>query len=222
MYKRQAVHRGTGTFSKLDPTSVSSKSGYAIDTGLPNLFTLYAKYDATTKRLVFKPLMSVLKLNVTLPEAVSGRLSNIRIGAKDSSPIFYNSTYNITGETAVRSGSSMVASLAFLGTRSISEGRVTVYISMNPGTELAGKQLEITLVAGDYAYTATITGGTLEAGKCYPLTLGAGKWTVGGKMYEGGTGSNADDPYQIENETNLRALAQACLLYTSPSPRDCS
>lgn len=204
-----AVHRGTGTFSKLDPTSVSSKSGYALDTGLPNLFTLYAKYDAETKRLVFKPLMSVLKLNVTLPEAVSGRLFNIRIGAKDSSPIFYNSTYNITGETAVRSGSSMVTSLAFYSSGSISGGTATVYISMDPGTELAGKQLEITLVAGDYAYTATITAGTLDAGRCYPLTLPAGKWTAGGKMYEGGTGASKDDPYQIKNETNLRALAQA-------------
>lgn len=205
-----AVHRGTGSYGTLDPTSVYSSYGYALDASdLPNLFTLYAKYDATTKRLVFKPFLAVLKLNVSLPEAVSGRLSNIRIGAKDGSNIFYNSsTYDITGETPVRTYSSLVAFLAFSGSRSISGGTATVYISLHPGTELAGKQLEITLVAGDYAYTATITGGTLEAGKCYPLTLGAGKWTVGGKMYEGGTGS-ADDPYQIKNETNLRALARA-------------
>lgn len=207
-----AIHQGTRSFSAFNPASIGLNTSYALSASaaaLASNFTLYAKYDPVGKRLLFKPFMAVLKLNVTLPEAVSGTLTNIRIGSGENSKIFFNNdSYNITGEQPEHTSSIMTASKQFSGSASISGGSATVYLQMHPGTELAGHPLDITLVAGSYAYTASVTGGALETGKCYPLTLPAARWTVGGKIYEGGAGTQ-DDPYLLKTATNLQALSHA-------------
>lgn len=205
-----AIHQGTRSYSAFNPASIDPNTSYALSAAaLASNFTLYAKYDPAGKRLLFKPFTAILKLNVTLPEAVSGMLSNIRIGSGENSKIFFNSnSYNITGEQPELTSSMMSASKQFTGSASISGGSATVYLQMHPGTELAGHPLDITLVAGSYAYTASVTGGALEAGKCYPLTLPAARWTVGGKIYEGGAGTQ-DDPYLLKTATNLQALSHA-------------
>lgn len=177
--------------------------------GLPEIYPLYAAYDAETRQLKFKPLFAVLKLNVTLPEGASGALSRLRIGSEDGSEIFYYGSYDITSGEAVRKSSSVANKIIQSGSSPFTGNtEQSVYLSVNPGTELTGKELEIDLIVGTSVYTATVKGAKLEAGKCYPLTLGAAKWTYVGKIYEGGTG-DTETPYQIANETNLRALARA-------------
>ena len=177
--------------------------------GLPKIFPMYASYDPETRLLKFKPLFAVLKLNVTLPEGASGALSRLRIGSEDGSEIFYYGSYDITSGEAVRKSSSVANKIIQSGSSPFTGNtEQSVYLSVNPGTELVGKTLEIDLIVGSSVYTATVKGAKLEAGKCYPLTLGTAKWTYVGKIYEGGTG-DAETPYQIANETNLRALARS-------------
>ena len=154
----------------------------------------------------FKPFNAVLKL--TLPEGASGTLSQVRIGSADGSQIFYSGSFDITSGEAVRKGSAMTSRINLQGFSSFTGNtKQSIYLSFSPGTELSGQALEIGLVAGNSVYTATIRGANLEAGKCYPLTLGAAKWTAR-KIYEGGTGA-AGSPFEMANETNLRALACA-------------
>ena len=175
--------------------------------GLPEIYPLYAAYDAETRQLKFKPLFAVLKLNVTLPEGASGVLSRLRIGSEDGSEIFYYGSYDITSGEAVRKSSSVANKIIQSGSSPFTGNtEQSVYLSVNPGTELTGKELEIDLIVGTSVYTATVKGAKLEAGKCYPLTLGTAKWTAR-KIYEGGTGAQ-NDPYRITTETNLRALAR--------------
>lgn len=176
-----ALHQGTVSYTSFDPAKVLCFCYFKSSaSNLSNNFPLYAKYDAAAKRLVFKSLMSVLKLNVTLPEAVSGSLDRLRISSKNNASIFYiGSMYDITGDKPERSNSNMDHYSQPTGVVQLSGGTTTsIYISLDPGTELAGKQLEITLTIAGVNYTAAITGGSLEAGKCYPLTLGAEKWTA--------------------------------------------
>lgn len=204
-----AVHRGNRSFSSFDPARISSSITNYISSisALPNNYPLWACYDAETRQLKFKPFNAVLKLNITLPEGAAGTLSNIRIGSADGSEIFYADAYDITSGEAVRTGSTMSARINLTGSLSFTGNtEKSVYLSVRPGTELSGQTLEIDLLVGSSVCTATIKGGRLEAGKCYPLTLGTAKWTAR-KIYEGGTGAQ-NDPYRITTETNLRALAR--------------
>ncbi len=171
-------------------------------------YPLFASYDPATRLLAFRPLFAVLKLNITLPAGASGTLSRLRIGSADGSKIFYSSGYDITSGEAVRSGATMIGGIKQTGSASFTGNtKQSVYLPVRPGTELSGQLLEVDLVVGNSVYTAMIKGAVLEAGKCYPLTLGVAKWTTR-KIYEGGTGDEGT-PYLIGNEINLRALARA-------------
>lgn len=205
-----AVHRGNFPLSSFDPASISSYITNYLSSisALPDNYSLWACYDAETRQLKFKPLNAVLKLNITLPEGAAGTLSNMRIGSADGSKIFYADVYDITSGEAVRKSSTMNNRIDLTGYGSFTGNtEKSVYLSVRPGTELSGQTLEIDLLVGSSVYTATIRGGRLEAGKCYPLTLGTAKWTAR-KIYESGTGAQ-NDPYRITTETNLRALARA-------------
>lgn len=205
-----AVHRGNRSFSSFDPARISSSITNYISSisALPDNYPLWACYDAETRQLKFKPVNAVLKLNITLPEGTAGTLSRINIGSADGSEIFYADAYDITSGEAVRTSSTMNNRIALTGYESFTGNtEKSVYLSVRPGTELSGQTLEIDLLVGSSVCTATIKGGRLEAGKCYPLTLGTAKWTAR-KIYEGGTGAQ-NDPYRITTETNLRALARA-------------
>lgn len=205
-----AVHRGNRSFSSFNPASINSiASSYTSSiSALPNNYPLWACYDAETRQLKFKPFNAVLKLNITLPEGTAGTLSRINIGSADGSEIFYADAYDITSGEAVRTSSRMSDRINLTGYESFTGNtEKSVYLSVRPGTELSGQTLEIDLLVGSSVCTATIKGGRLEAGKCYPLTLGTAKWTAR-KIYEGGTGAQ-NDPYRITTETNLRALARA-------------
>lgn len=205
-----AVHRGNFPFSYFDPASIDSYTSNYLSSisALPDNYSLWACYDAETRQLKFKPFNAVLKLNITLPEGAAGTLSNMRIGSADGSEIFYADYYDITSGEAVRTSSTMSDRINLTGYGSFTGNtEKSVYLSVSPGTELSGQTLEIDLLVGSSVCTATIKGGRLEAGKCYPLTLGTAKWTAR-KIYEGGTGAQ-NDPYRITTETNLRALARA-------------
>ena len=202
-----AIHNSLDSF---DPANVSTNTEvyYSTTYSLSNNFPLFASYDPATRLLVFKPLLALLKLDITLPEGAAGTLTQLRIGSADGSKIFYNSRYDITSGTAVRTDNTMTNRIKQYGTSSFTGNTIqSVYLPVRPGTEPVGKALEVDLVVGGSVYTATIKGAKLEAGKCYPLTLGAAKWAVS-KIYQSGTGT-ADTPYEIANETNLRALARA-------------
>lgn len=205
-----AVHKGNFPLSSFNPASIDSYTSNYLSSisALPDNYSLWACYDAETRQLKFKPFNAVLKLNITLPEGAAGTLSRIRIGSADSSEIFYADYYDITSGEAVRTSSTMNNRIDLTGYGSFTGNtEKSVYLSVYPGTELSGQTLEIDLLVGSSVYTATIKGGRLEAGKCYPLTLGTAKWTAR-KIYEGGTGAQ-NDPYRITTETNLRALARA-------------
>lgn len=205
-----AVHRGNFPLSSFDPASISSYITNYLPSisALPDNYSLWACYDAETWQLKFKPFNAVLKLNITLPEGAAGTLSNMRIGSADGSEIFYADYYDITSGEAVRKSSRMNNRIDLTGSLSFTGNtEKSVYLSVRPGTELSGQTLEIDLLVGSSVCTATIKGGRLEAGKCYPLTLGTAKWTAR-KIYESGTGAQ-NDPYRITTETNLRALARA-------------
>lgn len=206
-----AIHRGINSYSSFNPKNVNATvSSYNANiSSLPNGFPLYGKYDESTRRISFKPLLALLKLAVTFPPEAAGALRNLRIYSVSGDEIFYSDTYNITGESPTRAGSYMNFYVSYSsGGSYTAETTANLYIPIRPGAELSNQKLEIILQVGDCAYSTIITGGNLETGKCYPLTLPAGKWS-GGKIYEGGNGSSADNPYQIKNEINLRALAKA-------------
>lgn len=205
-----AVHKGTKSYTSFNPASAAVDNMLTLATpSLPDVFPLYARYDAETQKLVFAPLCAVLKLNITLPAGVSGTITNLQIGSADGDAIFYRSNYNITQDPVVRSTPTSVQSdILYTGSETLSGGAVQAfYIPVHPGSELAGRDLEVNLSVGNTAYSASIKGGNLEAGKCYPLTLPESKWS-GGRFYESGAGTSAG-PYMIENEAQLRALAKA-------------
>lgn len=205
-----AIHKFLSSFN---PANVRPDIELYLPTAysLSNNFQLFASYDPATRLLKFKPLIAVLKLNVTLPAGASGNLLRVRIGSEDGSKIFYNGSFDITSGEAVRAGNTMTSYISRFNLNSplsfTGNIKQSFYLPVRSGTEQSGKDLEIDLVVGNSVYSASIKGAPLEAGKCYPLTLGAAKWTVR-KISEGGTG-DAETPYQIANETNLRALARA-------------
>lgn len=205
-----AVHKGTKSYTSFNPASAAVDNSLTVaTTNLPDVFPLYARYDAETQKLVFAPLCAVLKLNVTLPAGVSGTVSNLRLGSADGDAIFYQGSYDITQDPVVRSNSASIKSEQLsTGTETLSGGAAqSLYIPVRPGSELAGRDLVISLMVGNSTYSASIKGGNLEAGKCYPLTLPESKWS-GGAICESGEGTSAG-PYMIENEAQLRALAAA-------------
>lgn len=205
-----AVHKGTQSYSSFNPASAAVDNKYTLTTSsLPDIFPLYARYDAEAQKLVFAPLCAILKLNVTLPAGVSGTVSNLRIGSADGDAIFYRSSYNITQDPVVRnSPTSIEPGHLCTGTETLSGGTTqSLYIPIRPGNELAGRDLEVSLLIGNSLYSTSIKGGNLEAGKCYPLTLPESKWS-GSTLYESGGGTVAG-PYMIENEAQLRTLAEA-------------
>lgn len=205
-----AIHKGTKSYTSFNPTSTAVDNNLTLATSsLPDVFPLYARYDAETQKMVFAPLCAVLKLNVTLPAGVSGTVSNLRIGSADGEAIFYQNNYNITQDPVVRSNPTSIGSEHLcIGTETLSSRTSqTIYVPIRPGDELAGRDLEISLMVGTGIYSASIKGGNLEAGKCYPLTLPESKWS-GSVICESGAGTSAE-PYMIENEAQLRALAKA-------------
>lgn len=207
-----AIHKGTKSYSTFNPAAAAVDATLTLAaSSLPDVFPLYARYDAETQKLVFTPLCAVLKLNVTLPAGVSGTASNLRIGSVNGDAIFYRDNYDIIQDPIERSDPASVQSdIPYTGSEVLSGGALqTLYIPVRPGNELAGQSLEINLLVGNSLYSASIKGGNLEAGKCYPLTLPESKW-AGGAIYESGAGT-AVGPYMIENEAQLRALAKTVL-----------
>lgn len=205
-----AIHKGSKSYTSFNPASAAIDNNHTLATSsLPDVFPLYARYDAETRKLVFAPLCAILKLNITLPAGVSGTVSNLRIGSADGDAIFYQGNYNITQDPVVRSSSTSIQSEALsTGSATLSGGTSrAIYIPIRPGSELAGRDLEVSLLVGNSLYSTPIKGGNLEAGRCYPLTLPESKWS-GGTLYESGEGTAAG-PYMIENEAQLRALAEA-------------
>lgn len=179
-----AIHKGKTGITDFKPTKFNpyTKLSYICSSAseLPDHYPLWAKYDPDTGKLAFKPLTAVLKLNITLPAGVSGMLSQITIETADRSNTFYSYAYDLTSGSAVRVDNSLAYKLTFTRhSLPITEGtQATFYLQILPGTEPLGKSLVITLTMDGAAYTATVTGGALEAGKCYPLTLPASKWTA--------------------------------------------
>lgn len=209
-----AVHFGINEQYYLNPTSFSPFTyKYAINTSdLPDLYPLYARFDQETGQVSFSPLLALLKLNITLPETAQGELSNLIITSADGSDIFYVGNTNLTHSSAVRKDNFLTNTLPYRlpdsKTFSVIAGvPFSIYLPINPGEELNGKELEMNLQVGNQAYSTTFKGGTLKAGKCYPLSRPADKWN-GGRIYEGGTGEKMN-PYQIATAENLRSLAIA-------------
>lgn len=205
-----AVHKGTKSYTSFNPASAAVDNNLSLATsGLPDAFPLCARYDAEAQKLVFAPLCAVLKLNITLPAGVSGTVSTLRIGSVDGDAIFIRGSYDITKDPVVRNTSiANQPNLTSTGSETLSGGTPqAIYVPIRPGSELAGRDLEVSLMVGNSVYSAPIKGGNLEAGRCYPLTLPESKWS-GGAIYESGAGTSAE-PYMIENEAQLRALAKA-------------
>lgn len=205
-----AVHKGKTIYTSFSPAATNADGSIRLTASdLPDAFPLYARYDAETRKMVFAPLCAVLKLNVTLPAGASGKLSNLRIGSADGDAIFIRGSYDITKDPVERNTSTASQPhFTSTGTETLSEGTTqAIYVPLRPGSELAGRDLEVNLLVGNSLYSAPIKGGNLEAGRCYPLTLPASKWS-GGAIYESGEGTAAG-PYMIENEAQLRALAEA-------------
>lgn len=205
-----AIHKGKIIYTSYAPKAVNADGSMRLTpSNLPDAFTLYARYDAETRKMVFAPLCAVLKLIVTLPAEVSGKLSNLRIGSVDGDAIFIRDSYDITKDPVVRNTSTASQpDLTSTGSETLSGGTPqAIYVPIHPGNELAGRDLEVSLMVGNSVYSAPIKGGNLEAGRCYPLTLPESKWS-GGAIYESGAGTSAE-PYMIENEAQLRALAKA-------------
>lgn len=203
-----AIHKGTKSYSSFNPASVAVDNNHALTTSsLPDVFPLYARYDVEAQMLVFEPLCAVLKLNVTLPAGVSGTATNLRIRSVDNDEIFYFGNYDITQDPVVRNSSTSIShGRGYIGSETLAGGTPqAIYIPIRPGSELAGRDLEVSLMVGNSVYSAPIKGGNLEAGKCYPLTLPENKWS-GGTIYESGAGTSTE-PYMIETEAQLRALA---------------
>lgn len=178
-----AIHSGTVGFTSFKPTSFLHNAQFIFWSSaseLPDRYPLWAKYDPTTRSLSFKPLMTLLKLRVTLPAGVSGTVSQIKVEPVVKSKTFYTSLYDFTSGSAVRARDSnyLAYNLTFTGSTPVAEGaEATFYLQFGPGTEPAGKALTLTLTVDGTAYTASVTGAALEAGRCYPLTLPASKWT---------------------------------------------
>lgn len=205
-----AIHRGNTVYSSFDPKMTSADGSITLTaSNLSESLLLYARYDAETRKMVFAPLCAVLKLNITLPAGVSGKFSNLRIGSADGDAIFIQGSYDITKDPVVRNTSTASQPHRIsAGSGTLSGGTPqAIYVPIRPGSELAGRDLEVSLLVGNSAYSASIKGGNLEAGKCYPLTLPESKWS-GGAICESGEGTSAE-PYMIENEAQLRALAKA-------------
>ena len=205
-----AIHKGKVIYTSYDPKAVNADGSMTLTpSNLPDAFSLYARYDAENRKMVFAPLCAVLKLNVTLPAGVSGKLSSLRIGSADGDAIFIRGSYDITKDPVVRNTSTASQpNLTSTGSETLSGGTPqAIYVPIRPGSELAGRDLEVSLLVGNSVYSAPIKGGNLEAGRCYPLTLPESKWS-GGAIYESGAGTSAE-PYMIENEAQLRALAKA-------------
>lgn len=205
-----AIHKGKIIYTSYAPKAVNADGSMRLTpSNLPDAFTLYARYDAETRKMVFAPLCAVLKLIVTLPAEVSGKLSNLRIGSVDGDAIFIRDSYDITKDPVVRNTSTASQpDLTSTGSETLSGGTPqAIYVPIHPGNELAGRDLVVSLMVGNSVYSAPIKGGNLEVGKCYPLTLPENKWS-GGTIYESGAGTSTE-PYMIETEAQLRALAAA-------------
>lgn len=176
-----AIHTGTVRFTSFKPTEYNPAAlgfFWSSASELPNRYPLWAKYDPATRSLSFKPLTALLKLRVTLPAGVSGTVSQIKVESTDKSKIFYSYAYDFTSGSAVRVDNSMSSRCTFTGSTPVAEGAEAIfYLQFHSGTEPAGKALTLTLTVDGTAYTASVTGAALEAGKCYPLTLPASKWT---------------------------------------------
>lgn len=180
---KYAIHCGKTPVSALNPATVSGNlHKYSPSTGdLPDDFPLYGKYDGATRLIVFKPLLALLKFSITFPQEVTGALGELQIASASGADIFYSGDYDITGEPVARAGGSMLASISYTTEFGLlyATTTTTLYIPIDPGTELSGESLEITLPVGNnLSFATTIKGGNLVAGKCYPLTLPADKWTA--------------------------------------------
>lgn len=200
-----AYQHGTSKLYDLLPRNQYHSAYKFSGNDLPADFFVYGRYDAASDRLVFHHLLSVLKLKITLPADVSGRITKLHLIADEN--LFYTNKYDLTAEPAGRTDSKLAPQNQYTGNVAVTPGsETTLYLPIAPGTELTGKTFRIYVqTATNLYYSATVRGAGLVAGRCYPLTLPAARWS-GGAFYESGTGT-ASDPYVVRTEAHLRALA---------------
>lgn len=167
-------------------------------------FWLYAPYRDAETNFVFRPLLPLMRFDLTLPAGETA-IRSLRLMVQDGTPALYSTvSYNLTGGTPVLTAGTQTA-LFYSDALDVplTDGRAVLYLPIAATAELAGKKLDIVV---NKKYYTTQTCGTLAAGKVAPIRKTAEKWSDA--VYTGGVGTEAA-PYLISNETNLRALAAA-------------
>lgn len=210
-----AIHQGAASISSYYPNqseatdvNVYNKFVYCRDAAsLADHLPLHARNDGTG--MTFRPIAAVLKIEATLPDGVSGEPEGFSIAARQDPAAFYEGYYDLTSGTAVRTATGLRHVALFQPAETLSlpaDHTVTLYAALCPGEEMA-QSLDFDLKVGRHVCSAIVNGAKLEAGKCYPITLPAAKWTAGA-IWESGDGSDVD-PYLLRSEEHLRSLARA-------------
>lgn len=210
-----AVHKASFYNSRLNPAAWKITDTYQSQSGNPTYYLktacpLYAKYDADDPVLRFRPLMAILRFDLTLPEGAEGAVTRLRLSADDgSTPFWVTPVFDLTQEPAALTPASTASNdllLQVSGTTLAADRHVVLYLPAAPTTAAAGKSLTIEVTAGGKLYTAAQTGGAITAGKCHTVTRPSDAWTAT-ETYASGNGTSAD-PYLITREEHLRTLAR--------------
>lgn len=187
------------------------QNGLGSTSHLSSACRLYAKYDpADGTKLYFRPLMSILRFDLTLPAGAEGAVTRLRLSAADgSTPFYVKPVFDLTGETATLTSATTASNDILLQVDNATlptDKRVLLYLPAVATDRVAGKALTLEVTVGSRLYTARLTGGAIRTGKCHTITKKADVWTST-ETYASGTGT-AQDPYVLTSEEHLRTLAQ--------------
>lgn len=197
-----AMWLGDWNGSGYSASNILPRSEVCTADQLPLNFWLYAKYQDAQTNFVFRPLMPLLRFDLTLPAGETA-VTSLRLQVQDgTAALNVSPAFDLTGDTPVVTNAH--ASSAFYSDEldiPLTDNRAVVYLCLGENASLSGKTLEIIVNKKHYA---TQTCGTLTTGKVAPIRKTADKWTDA--VYSGGFGTE-DSPYLISNQTNMRALA---------------
>ena len=201
MVPAYAIWVGTETITTFDPKNISTNAlkVYASTTELAKNYRLYAKYDTEAGTFAFKPLLSILRFELTLP-AEETAIKAFRIQMQDELPAFNQYSYDITGENVVATPTSSVYNFYSPSLNiALTNNRAVLYLLVGENLESQGRKMDITVNKQLRAKSQTC--GNMNVGKVAPIRKTT--WTP---IFSGGQGTQAD-PYKIASEDNLRALA---------------
>lgn len=197
-----AMWLGNWNGSGYSASNILPRSEVYTSDQLPFNFWLYAKYQDAQTNFVFRPLLPLLRFDLTLPAGETA-VTSLRLQVQDgTAALNVSPAFDLTGDTPVVTNAH--ARSAFYSDEldiPLTDNRAVVYLCLGENASLSGKKLEIIV---NKKYYATQTCGTLTTGKVAPIRKTAEKWSDA--IYSGGFGTEAS-PYLISNQTNMRSLA---------------